>query len=113
MDNYRSYFDRIEAPEALRTRLKALKPKTERRRPPAWKRYGVLAAVLILAVGIGGAWVLWSGVLGVRIGGWDENPAASENAVSSATIEQAPADETEKGMKTIGGFEVNDGAVVH
>lgn len=113
MNNYRSYFDRIEAPETLRTRLKTLEPKTERRRPPAWKRYGALAAVLVLAVGIGGAWVLRSGVLGIRVGGWNENPAVSENAVVSATIEQAPADDTEEGTETIGGFEVNDGAVVH
>lgn len=54
MKEYIAYMDGITAPDTLRQRLLSL--EAPQKRPAAWKRYGTLAAVLLLVVGGAGAW---------------------------------------------------------
>ena len=55
MKRYSDYMDKIEVSDTLHQRLVELEPP--KKRPAAWKKYGGLAAALVLVAGVG-AWGL-------------------------------------------------------
>ncbi|MDE6260659.1 MAG: hypothetical protein K2M42_07335 [Oscillospiraceae bacterium] len=111
MKKYREYMDNVRASDTLHQRLLGL--ETSGTRPVTWKKYGTMAAALVLVVGLG-AWGLG------KSGGWDAlaanfRPAATtvpeiadEPVPDIALV--APGDVTEPGEKTIGGYEVVSGS---
>lgn len=112
MKKYMEYMDSVRASDTLHQRLLGL--EAAGKRPAAWKKYGALAAALALVVGAG-AW-------GMAHGGWnaledrfqpDSRPEIAEldGPMPDIAIVE-PGDVTEPGMKTIGGYEVQQGEVV-
>lgn len=107
MKQYKKYMDNVEVSDTLHQRL--LELEAPAKRPAAWKKYGAAAAALALAVGIGG----WG------LGGWGAltdhlQPAARPESVDLGRPEPdiitvAPGESLEPGMKTIGGYEVQQG----
>lgn len=115
MKRYKDYMDSLETSDTLHQRLVEL--ETPQKRPAAWKKYGVAAAALILAAGVGaGAWGLSRGQ-----SGWGELMDHFDPAGQWASPEMAddfnwpdivledPNGVTEPGMKTNGGYEVVHG----
>lgn len=111
MKRYCDYMDSVELSPESRARLAGL---TAPKRTAAWKRYGAMAAALVVAVGVG-AWALseraaWSDSQADCSRGEEQDAAAEavlENfspAVDIAVVE--PSDVEPDGMKTIGGYEV-------
>jgi len=105
MKRYSEYMDSVEVPEELHEKLTRLATPARR---PAWRKYGAVAAALVLAVGAGAFAVN-------RLGGadphnWEELEAAYSPAIDIAPA--APGEDpagAEDGMKTIGGYEVASG----
>lgn len=109
MKRYKDMMDRVEAPEELHQRLMGL---TAPKKAAPWKRYGAIAAVFVLAAGIG--------TLGWRMLGRNALPSGTaeigqtEPAIGSDTIGVDPAGEYADGgaaWDTDGGYEVVDGEV--
>lgn len=110
MDRYKDYMDAVEVSDTLHEKLKRLEPPRKRR--PAWKEYGGLAAALVLMAGVGAvAWGFGGDVSGwpspaVDIGvadvGREDFPAPFPNPVGP-NDPNAPAD------RTNGGYEVQNG----
>lgn len=108
MKKYMEYMDSVRASDTLHQRLLGL--EAAGKRPVAWKKYGALAAALVLVVGAG-AW-------GLAHGGWnaladrfrpDSRPETAElDGPDIAIVE--PGDVTEPGEKTLGGYEVTSGS---
>lgn len=111
MKKYREYMNGVRVSDTLHQRLLGL--EASGKRSGAWKRYGTMAAALVLVCGLG-AWGLG------KSGGWDALAAnfrpdatlapeiADEPAPDIALV--APGDVTEPGEKTIGGYEVVSGS---
>ena len=121
MKRYKDYMDGVETSDTLHQRLVEL--ETPKKRPAAWKKYGGVAAALVLAAGVG-AWGLsqsqggWGALMDNfrPNGSWNElidhfNPAI-EAAPEIADIPvpdiafEGPGHAPESGMKTNGGYEV-------
>ena len=110
MKQYFEYMDNVKVSDTLHQRLLGLEAPTKR--PAAWKKYGGMAAALLLVCGIG-AW-------GLGHGGWDAlagrfQPASHPESVDQGRPDIAPEDpgaSVEPGMKTIGGYEVQQGEMV-
>lgn len=110
MKQYFEYMDDRQVSDTLHQRLLGLEAPTKR--PAAWKKYGGMAAALLLVCGIG-AW-------GLGHGGWDAlagrfQPASHPESVDQGRPDIAPEDpgaSVEPGMKTIGGYEVQQGEMV-
>lgn len=106
MNKYVEYMDDIRVSDTLHQRLLDLDAPPKR--PAAWKRYGGIAAALVLVCGLG-AW-------GLGHSGW--NAIADSFTPTATTVPEAavdpqpdiatvePGDIVEPGMKTIGGYEV-------
>ena len=111
MKKFKEYMDNVRASDTLHQRLLGL--EASGKRPIPWKRYGTMAAALVLVCGLG-AWGLG------RSGGWGALAAnfrfaatmvpeiADEPIPDIAMVE--PGDVTEPGEKTIGGYEVLSGS---
>ena len=111
MKKYREYMDGVSASDTLHQRLLGL--DGSQKRPVQWKKYGALAAALLLVGGLG-AW-------GMAHGGWNAlaagfRPAATtvpetadEPVPDIALVE--PGEAAEPGKKTLGGYEVTDGVM--
>lgn len=104
MKSYKSYMDRITVSPALHEKLQnPVEPKKTR---PPWRKYGVLAACLALVLGVGI----------YRVAQWhalEENfrfDSEPPMQTSSEAIDLAPEDPdyAEPGMKTLGGYEVQE-----
>ena len=112
MKKYKKYMDGVKVSDTLHQRLTRLDaPKA---RPAAWKRYGAVAAALVLAVGVG-AWGLGrTGVFGpaAEHGGPEIEPENDIVGVPDIAIEDPNENETlEPGQKTMGGYEVTYGGM--
>ena len=99
-EQYRAYMDQVEVSPALHQRLIGLSAP---RRPNRWRRYGSLAAVLVVLIGVGavGLGRLAGERAGAELGETEPDIALEENPQEGAG---------EAG--TIGGYEVTDGEVV-
>lgn len=113
MKKYCEYMDSVEVSPELHDRLMGLAGK----RPPAlWKKYGAMAAALVLVAGLG---VFGLGRLGGNIELGDPDPVQcaapveSSAAIGEIAIEDPNAPDV-GGTKTIGGYEVlvHDGMAV-
>lgn len=113
MKKYVEYMDGIQASETLHRRL--LELETPQKRAPAWKKYGGMAAALLLVCGLGGfgAWAAHVNSLEHPIppypAGYQENrPELGEPDIAT----EGPGESLEPGMKTIGGYEVRQGEMI-
>ena len=99
-EQYRAYMDQVEVSPALHQRLIGLSAP---RRPNRWRRYGSLAAALVVLIGVGavGLGRLARERAGAELGETEPDIALEENPQEGAG---------EAG--TIGGYEVTDGEVV-
>ena len=103
MRNYKKYMDGVEVSPELHERLSHLTPA---KGPAPWKKYGALAAALVLVVG--------AGALGLsRLGAADAGPAAeiAEEEPDIAPVTD-PAQLPSQQLQTNGGYEVTEGEVV-
>lgn len=103
MRNYKKYMDGVEVSPELHERLSHLTPA---KGPAPWKKYGALAAALVLVVG--------AGALGLsRLGATDAGPAAeiAEEEPDIAPVTD-PAQLPSQQLQTNGGYEVTEGEVV-
>ena len=110
MKQYQDYMDHIKASDTLHQKLVGLDAPAKR--PRAWKKYGTLAAALVLVCGAGG-FSVWAAGAGRQAGPTLFNPADYQTAVPEisdvAKPDIAPAepgDGVDVGPKTIGGYEV-------
>ena len=110
MKQYQDYMDHIKASDTLHQKLVGLDAPAKR--PRAWKKYGTLAAALVLVCGAGG-FSVWAAGAGRQAGPTLFNPAGYQTAVPEisdvAKPDIAPAepgDGVDVGPKTIGGYEV-------
>ena len=104
MKKYKEYMDSVEASPELHEKLTHLAPA---KGPAPWKRYGALAAALVLVVGTGafGASRLW----GTELGQPTAELAQEEPDIAPVTDPaQLPSQQTQ----TDGGYEVTEGEVV-
>lgn len=113
MKRYFEYIDNVNVPDTLHQRLLHL--EEPRKHTPAWKKYGAAAAALALVAGVGGygAWAAHINSLDSPLppypAGYQENrPEMAQPDIAPAE----PGDVAEPGMKTIGGYEVQQGEVV-
>lgn len=109
MKKYKKYMDEVKVSETLHRRLTELEaPKA---RPAAWKRYGAVAAALVLVAGIG-AWGLGrTGVFGPAAEhGGPEIVPEGDIGVPDIALED-PRETLEPGQKTLGGYEVTYGGM--
>ena len=104
MKKYKEYMDGVEVSPELHERLTHLVP--DRRQAP-WKKYGALAAALVLVVG--------AGAFGLsRLGDVGTGPATAELAEEEPDIAVVtdPAGLPDGQAQTSGGYEVTEGEVV-
>lgn len=113
MNQYKEYMDNIQASDTLHRRL--LELEAPAKRPAAWKKYGGMAAALLLVCGLGGfgAWAAHVNSLEHPIppypAGYQENrPELGEPDIAT----EEPGESLEPGMKTIGGYEVRQGELM-
>lgn len=105
MKRYKRYMDGVRASDTLRQRLREL--KAPGKRPVPWKKYGSIAAALVLVLGLG-AWGLGKSG-GLKALAAHFQPAAVLEIVDDPTIDIAMVDSNdlpEPGQKTLGGYEV-------
>lgn len=118
MKQYKEYMDGIQASDTLHRRLTELEAPAKR--PAAWKRYGGMAAALLLVCGLGGfgAWAArvnsLEHLLPLRPAGYQEVGPEGDLGQPDIAPEGPgtlvePGESQEPGMKTIGGYEVQDG----
>ncbi len=106
MKKYQEYMDHVTVSDTLHEKLKNL--EEPKKKPQAWKKYGVAAAALVLVLGIGatGLSVGRNRELG-EIGQEPSNPLI-EN--TEPAIEPAPAPmPNSPGMEMMGGYELRHG----
>ena len=104
MKKYKEYMDSVEVSPELHERLTHLAPA---KRPAPWKKYGALAAALVLVVG--------AGTFGLsRLGDVGTGPATAEIAEEEPDIAVVtdPAELPDGQAQTSGGYEVTEGEVV-
>ena len=104
MKKYKEYMDGVEVSPELHERLTHLAPA---KRPAPWKKYGALAAALVLVVG--------AGTFGLsRLGDVGTGPATAEIAEEEPDIAVVtdPAELPDGQAQTSGGYEVTEGEVV-
>lgn len=118
MKQYKEYMDGIQASDTLHRRLTELEAPAKR--PAAWKRYSGAAAALLLVCGLGGfgAWTAHVNSLEhplpLRPAGYQEVGPEGDLGQPDIAPEGPgtlvePGESQEPGMKTIGGYEVQDG----
>lgn len=86
MKRYKDYMDGVEVSDTLHRRLVEL--ETPKKRPAAWKKYGAVAAALVLVAGVG--------AYGLSRGGWgvildSPNPNLQDTNTARAEREDIPA----------------------
>lgn len=104
MNKYKEYMDSVEVSTELHARLTHLVPA---KRPAPWKKYGALAAALMLVVG--------AGAFGLsRLGEIGTGPATAEIAEEEPDIavDTDPEGHDDGQPQTSGGYEVTEGEVV-
>ena len=104
MKKYKEYMDGVEVSPELHERLTHLAPA---KGPAPWKKYGALAAALVLVVG--------AGTFGLsRLGDVGTGPATAEIAEEEPDIAVVtdPAELPDGQAQTSGGYEVTEGEVV-
>jgi len=112
MKQYKKYMDNIQVSDTLHQRLLDLEAPAKR--PAAWKKYGTAAAALVLVAGVGGygAWAAHNNNLDSPLppypAGYQEK--APEMAQPDIAVE-GPGESLEPGMKTIGGYEIQQGGM--
>lgn len=105
--------DNIQASDTLHQRL--LNLEAPAKRPAAWKKYGTAAAALVLVAGVGGygAWAAHLNSLDSPLppypaGYQEKGPELGEPDIAV----EGPGESLEPGMKTMGGYEVQQGELV-
>jgi len=124
--NYKAYMDRVTVSDTLHARLMALE-ESKMQTPSPWKKYGSLAAALVLVVGLAGWFGLGmreDGTGGGTTGTTDIGPVNSSNTVMEVAPEPSiapgpspvpapiPSGALNTGMETVGGYEVRGDGVV-
>ena len=107
MKKYNQYMDGVTVSDTLHEKLKKLE---QPKKAPAWRKYGALAAALVLVIGLG-AWGL-SGMGSTELGSQPAiAPAPSQPAIEIGPARPEPLPNS-PGMETMGGYEVNYGETV-
>ena len=107
MKKYKEYMDSVRASDTLHQRLVTL--ETSGKRPVTWKKYGAMAAALVLAVGLGAWWLNREEVYDPLVDYAPVAPEIADEPVPDIALVE-PSDVTEPGEKTIGGYEVISGS---
>lgn len=105
MKRYKKYMDDIKAPGALHQRLVELKEPGKR--PIPWKKYGSIAAALVLVAGLG-AWGVSRLSGGIDGGLVVYSRAETVSNPDIALVEPGEVDESAE--KTLGGYDVATGS---
>lgn len=112
MKKYKEYMDGVTVSDTLHEKLKQL--EEPKKKPAAWKKYGAMAAALVLVLGLGG-WGL-SRMGGPELGHTAEGPVDSTPAIGESVTEPGVAPPApmpnSPGMEMMGGYEVNYGEAV-
>ena len=110
MKKYNEYMDGVTVSDTLHEKLRHL--KQPKKKNQAWKKYGAMAAALVLVLGLGG-WGL-SRRENPEIGQeMAEGLVASMPAIVEITTEPAPVPmPNSPGMEMMGGYEVDYGETV-
>ena len=104
MKKYKEYMDGVTVPDTLHETLKNLEPP--KKKPQAWKKYGAMAAALVLVAGLG----IWgAGELNGRTE--PGNSPVGETAQTEPAIEPGPMPDS-PGMEMMGGYELTEGEMV-
>ena len=125
MKDYKSYMDRVKVSDTLHARLTALESEKRPSPRPVWKKYGTIAAALVLVVGLAGYFGLtygWDGGVLAKIGG-EDGPTVSMQAIAKGDAEAVASENAidiapeygvsvNGGMQTMGGYEIHKGEVV-
>ncbi len=117
MKKYNEYMDGVTVSDTLHEKLKHL--EAPKKKPQTWKKYGAMAAALVLVLGLG-AWGV-SRMSGPELGQTAEGPVSSSNAIEIAPepvpsggplTEPVPGDPVDPNARptTIGGYEVHSDA---
>ena len=105
MKRYQEYMEQVEVSRDLHERLTGLSAP---RQGVPWKKYGAIAAALVLAVGLG-AFGLWDGLgRGTEM----SRPGTAENDPDIATLPPGETPDPGWGDQTDGGYELTDGEMV-
>ena len=101
MKKYKEYMDGVTVSDTLHEKLRHL--EQPKKKPQVWKKYGAMAAALVLVLGLGG-WGL-SRRENPEIGHeMAEGPVASMPAIIEITTEPAPVPmPNSPGMEMMGG----------
>ncbi len=114
MKRYKEFMNGVKASDTLHQRLMEL--ETPAKRPIPWKRYGAMAAALVLVCSLGG-FAAWAAQINSRTmpipfypaGYQMTNPEIADVPVPDiAPVD--PGDVTEPEEKTLGGYEVRSGS---
>ena len=110
MKKYKEYMDGVTVSDTLHEKLRNL--EQPKKKPQAWKKYGAMAAALVLVLGLGGWGVSRrdGGGAGQEVA---DGPVASLPAIVEITTEPAPVPmPNSPGMEMMDGYEVNYGETV-
>ena len=113
MKKYKEYMDGVTVSDTLHEKLRNL--EQPKKKPQTWKKYGTMAAAVVLVLALGG-WGL-SRMGGPELGQTAEGPVASMPVVGERVTEPAIAPvpapmPNSPGMEMMGGYEVNYGEIV-
>lgn len=115
MKKYKEYMDGVTVSDTLHEKLKNL--EAPKKQPQPWKKYGAMAAALVLVLGLG-AWGLTrssglDAVLNNTELGQPEIGTTEHYGEPDIAVEPSPAPmPNSPGMETMGGYEVSDGETV-
>lgn len=112
MKKYKEYMDGVTVSDTLHEKLRNL--EQPKQKPQAWKKYGAMAAALVLVLGLG-SWGI-SRMGGPELGQTAEGPVDSTPAIGESVTEPSVMPPVpmpnSPGMEMMGGYEVNYGETV-
>lgn len=107
MKRYKKYMDEIKASDTLRQRLRELEAPAKR--PVPWKKYGSIAAALVLVLGLGGYGLYyWNTVAGSGIDAYMETVWALKPASDADIATEDPGAAQQPGEKVLGSYDVTE-----
>ena len=112
MKKYKEYMDGVTVSDTLHEKLRNL--EQPKKKPQVWKKYGAMAAALVLVLGLG-SWGI-SRMGGPELGQTAEGPVDSMPAIGESVTEPSVMPPVpmpnSPGMEMMGGYEVNYGESV-
>lgn len=112
MKKYNEYMDGVTVSDTLHEKLRNL--EQPKKKPQAWKKYGAMAAAVVLVLGLG-SWGI-SRMGGPELGQTAEGPVDSTPAIGESVTEPSVMPPVpmpnSPGMEMMGGYEVNYGETV-